>query len=236
MSNNNEQAPVGLRAIIEEDFNLMDAVGGPRGVVESVVPTLVFLVLYTITNELNMPLAISVGSSLVLIAIRAIQRIPVLPALGGLFAIALSAFIAWRSGQAANFFVWGLVTNAAYLAGLLISLALRWPALGLLIGFLRGDATGWRRGTSPEAIITRRRYTQITWMWVALFAARLTAQLPLYLANATEALGVARLFMGVPLFALIAWFTWMMVRSLPPADFAADLQSHQHPDQPEDPQ
>lgn len=211
----------GLRAVIEEEFDMMEAVGGWRGIVEAVVPTLVFLVLYAVTGELNMPLAVSVGATVVLIVIRAVQRIQITPALGGLFAIGLSAFIAWRSGEASNFFVWGLITNAAYLLGLLISLLVRWPALGLLIGFLRGDATSWRNNRTDRALAaTRRRYTQITWMWVGLFAARLLVQAPLYLADATEAIGVARIFMGVPLFALIAWFTWLLVRDLPDVEGA----------------
>ncbi|NLW14522.1 MAG: DUF3159 domain-containing protein [Trueperella sp.] len=206
----------GLRAVIQDDLDIMAAVGGVRGIIEAVVPTVVFLVLYTVTGELNMPLAVSVGSTAVFIVIRAVQRIALTPALGGLFAIALSAFIAWRSGEASDFFVWGLITNAVYLLALLVSLAARWPALGLLLGFLRGDATSWRAArTAPLKVVTRRRYTQITWMWVGLFAARLLVQAPLYFAQATEILGIARLFMGVPFFALIVWFTWMMVRGLP---------------------
>ncbi|MDP9807130.1 hypothetical protein J2S70_001712 [Trueperella bonasi] len=211
-----ELTSAGLRAVIEDDFDIVEAVGGIRGIVESVLPTIVFLILYTVTAELNLALVVSVGTTAVFILVRAVQRISVLPALGGLLAIALSAVIAWRSGEASNFFVWGLVTNAAYLLGLLISLALRWPIMGVMIGFLRGDATSWHSDRSdPAKIITRRRYTQITWLWVGMFAVRLLVQAPLYFADATEALGIARLFMGVPLFALVAWFTWMMVRGLP---------------------
>ncbi|QOQ38908.1 DUF3159 domain-containing protein [Trueperella pecoris] len=209
-----EAAPdLGLRAVIQEDFDVMATVGGVRGITEATIPTVLFLALFTIVGELNLALLVAVASSLVFIGIRAVQRIAVTPALGGLFAIALSAFVAWRSGHASNFFVWGLITNVAYLAGILVSLAVRWPALGLLIGFLRGDATGWR--SEPSQAVTRRRYALITWMWAGLFAARLAVQAPLYLANATEALGISRLVMGVPFFALIGWFTWLMVRDLP---------------------
>ena len=108
------------------------------------------------------------------------------------------------------------MTNAAYLAGLLLSLAVRWPALGLLIGFARGDATGWRSGGSDDRRATRRRYAAITWMWAGLFAARLAVQTPLYYTDATEALAVVRLIMGPPVYALLAWFTWLLVRGLPP--------------------
>jgi hypothetical protein len=40
-------------------------------------------------------------------------------------------------------------------------------------------------------------------------------QLPLYLAGAVVALGVARTAMGIPLFALGIWLTWRLVRRMP---------------------
>ena len=56
-------------------------------------------------------------------------------------------------------------------------------------------------------------------VWSALFLLRLAVQLPLYLAGAVVALGVARTAMGLPLFALGLWLTWLMVRrpAAPPA-------------------
>lgn len=194
---------------LQEEFDVLQAVGGWRGIAESVVPTCLFLILYIVNGQMGTALIAAVASSLVLIAVRAFQRISVTPALGGLFAIGISAAIAWRTGQAQNFFVWGIITNASYLAILLISLAVRWPAVGLVFGALRGDTSGWRKERTQ-----RRRYWLLTWMWVAFFAARVVVQLPLYLAHATEALGVARLVMGVPLFALTAWFTWLGARDL----------------------
>ena len=178
----------GLGAALDADFDPWAAVGGVRGLVETTVPGIIFLA----------------------------QRIGVLPVLGGLLGIAASALWAWRTGRASDYFTLGLMTNAAYLAGLLLSLAVRWPALGLLIGFARGDATGWRSGGSDDRRATRRRYAVITWMWAGLFAARLAVQTPLYYTDATEALAVVRLIMGPPVYALLAWFTWLLVRGLPP--------------------
>jgi len=41
------------------------AIGGWRGILESVLPSLAFLVLYTLTSELVLSLAVSVGLALV---------------------------------------------------------------------------------------------------------------------------------------------------------------------------
>ncbi|MFP7697169.1 DUF3159 domain-containing protein [Trueperella sp. LYQ143] len=203
----------GIRAALAEDFHVLDALGGWRGIIESSVPTLIFLIMYACRCSLALCLLVSVGAAVAGIVVRAIQRITVLPAIGGLIAIAVSAVIAWKSGQSANFFVTGLLTNIGYGIALALSLLIRWPALGVLIGFLRSEGTAWR--TDPAQRVLRRRYYQVTWMWLLLFLVRIAVQGPLYLAHATQALGIARLFMGMPLFALVAWFTWLMVRSVP---------------------
>ena len=206
----------GLGAALAADFDPWAAVGGVRGLVETTVPGIIFLVVYTVTKDVGLSVVAPLGVALGCLAVRLAQRIDVLPVLGGLLGIAASALWAWRTGRASDYFTLGLMTNAAYLAGLLLSLAVRWPALGLLIGFARGDATGWRSGGSDDRRATRRRYAVITWMWAGLFAARLAVQTPLYYTDATEALAVVRLIMGPPVYALLAWFTWLLVRGLPP--------------------
>ena len=205
-----------MSVITSEEFNVMEALGGWRGLAESVIPTVVFLITFVIYDTLEKPLIISASVAVALTLLRLIQRKDVMPALGGLLAMAISAIWAWRTGEASNYFVWGLITNGAYLAVILGSLAARWPVIGVAISFLRGENFGWRK--EPERAKTRTRYTQITWMWAGLFAARLAVQLPLYLVKNTEVLGVARLAMGPFLFAIIAWFSWMLVRGLPPVE------------------
>ncbi len=204
----------GLRSVLATDFDAWQALGGVRGLVETGAPSLIFVAVYVATGELIpsivAPLFIAAGA----IVVRLIQRIDAMPALGGLLGIVISAVWAWRSGEATNYFATGLITNAAYLAGILLSLAVRWPALGLLIGFMRGDPTGWR--TDLDQVATKKAYVKITWMWAGLFAFRILVQAPLFFSDATTLLGIARLLMGPLLFALVAWLTWLVVRKLPP--------------------
>ena len=60
----------------------------------------------------------------------------------------------------------------------------------------------------------RRRYAWATWLWAGVFGLRLAVQIPLYLqgSDAVGWLGTAKLVMGVPLFAVGLWITWLMVR------------------------
>jgi hypothetical protein len=57
-----------------------------------------------------------------------------------------------------------------------------------------------------------RAFARATWLWAGLFLLRLLIQLPLYLAGAVVALGVARTALGLPVFGLGLWLTWLLVR------------------------
>ena len=89
----------------------------------------------------------------------------------------------------------------------LISIAVRWPLLGVIVASLRGGDMSWRK--DPEQV---RLYSRASWVWVALFSLRLAVQLPLYLASALTALGAARIAMGIPLFAVGIWLSWLILR------------------------
>lgn len=210
----------GLRALTGEEFSLVEATGGIRGLVESVAPGLLFVIVYLVTRELTPALVAASAITVLAVIVRLVQRTPVTQALSGAIGVAIGVFWAARSGQAQDYFVVGLWTNAAYLAACLISVVVGWPLVGLVVGVLRGEGVSWR-----ENRVLRRRYALATWLWVALFGVRLVVQLPLYLGAEVGWLGTARLAMGVPLWALTLWLTWLLVRT--PA--AAQDPARPHP-------
>ncbi|MFC8923416.1 DUF3159 domain-containing protein [Cellulosimicrobium sp. NPDC057127] len=228
----------GVRALAGDRFSVAEAVGGVRGLVESVAPGLVFVVVFVATTELTWSLVASVAVAVVAVVARLAQRTPLTQALGGLLGVAIGVVWAWRSGDAQDYFAWGLWTNAAYLVALLASLLVRWPLVGLVVEGLRsgfgagaaspagaddrpaagagGDAqpgafARWARTWRDDRALLRR-YAVATWLWVGLFAARLAVQVPLYLEGSVGWLGTARLVMGLPLWALVLWLTWVLVR------------------------
>lgn len=239
----------GVRALAADDFSIVGSVGGVRGVVEAMAPGLVFVVLYVATRDLMVPLVASLAVAVVAVIARLVQRTPVTQAFGGLFGVAVGVFWAWRSGDATQYFAYGLWTNGAYLAVMLASVAVSWPLVGVVVEALRGGlgaaATPERRApgqaealdaptgdaeTEPAAApvfstawrsdrALLRRYTLATWLWIAMFAVRLAVQIPLYFSSSVGWLGTARLVMGVPLWALVLWGTWVLVRR--PAEPAA---------------
>ena len=42
-----------------DDFSVIDAIGGPRGVVESMLPGVVFVVMFVITSDLHLTIGVS---------------------------------------------------------------------------------------------------------------------------------------------------------------------------------
>ena len=208
---------------------LLAAMGGIRGLVEAVLPGLVFLVTYTFTRQLFpeqslvLSLIVPVLIGVVFILLRRMSRQSATPAVGGLLALVVSAVLALFTGRAEDFFLPGFWTNGLYGGALLISALVGWPLIGVAVGFLMGEGTSWRSHRSK-----RRVLTLLTVGWAGLFALRLAVQLPLYYSGNVELLGSAKLLMGIPLYAPLLVISWLMVRSVyraPDEDVAAH-QSH----------
>ena len=190
---------------------LAEAVGGPLGIAETSLPAVAFIVAYALSgSDTDTAAAVAVGLALVLALARLIKRESPRHALSGLIGVGIAAFIAARSGRAENFFLPGLLLNAAYAAAFIVSILARRPLVGLIVGQLDGSGAGWKVDSSRLGA-----FTKASWMWAGLFLLRLAVQVPLYLAGAVVALGVARTAMGLPLFALGIWLTWLMVRRAP---------------------
>jgi hypothetical protein len=189
--------------------SLLRAIGGVRGLVEAIAPGAIFLVVYTITNEVAPAVLIPVAVGVVFVIARAIARTTMTSAIAGLIGIAISAAFALMTGRAADNFVPGLLVNVGSLVVLLVSLAVRWPLIGLIVGLLTGEGVDWRRDSAK-----RRVLYVVTWLWAALFSLRLAVQVPLYFANVPEWQAAAKLLMGVPLYAALLWVSWLMVRAV----------------------
>ena len=85
-----------------------------------------------------------------------------------------------------------------------------WPILGIVIGPIIGENLEWRK--VPER---KRVYTLAGWIWVGMFLLRLAIMYPLYQANQLNALGIASIALGYPLFLLTIWWTWLIIKTVP---------------------
>ena len=195
----------------EDKDKVLNALGGKKGLIDSGLPSLVFLIVFNLSGK-NITSAIyaAIGLSIVLTFIRIVKRETVQHAFSGLIGVGVCAFIARRSGNAADFYLPGLWINAGYALLYALTNLFKWPLLGVVLGPILGENLLWRK--DPARL---KAYTKAGWLWVGMFAARLIVQYPLYQSGNVNLLGTARLLMWYPLFILTAWGTWLILRKTP---------------------
>jgi hypothetical protein len=184
--------------------------GGAQGIAESIIPGIIFVIVFALSQMVYLSIGISAAISILFILLRIMTRKPLAQAIGGLVGIGIASFLAFRDGGSGrDYFLTGFATNLTYLVPLAISVLIRWPLIGVVAGFLLGEKTAWRKNKYEMRV-----FTAATLLWVGIFSARLLVQWPLYLADNLNALATARLVMGLPLYAVGLWVTWLMLRGV----------------------
>lgn len=214
---------------------LAKALGGRRGMAEAAVPTILFTLSFLTTRSLALSLVVSVAAAVMLLVVRLVQRSTVQFVLNSLFGIAIGAFFAWRSAQgggdendqALAYFLPGLLYNAGYAVVITLSIVVRWPLVGFMVGSVAGDPTAWH---ADRQVV--RLTSNLSWMLVLPCVLRVLVQLPLYLAGTSQAmepqvavaaLGFSKILMGWPLqLAALAGMVWLLARDRTPVEVLRD--------------
>jgi hypothetical protein len=136
---------------------LLDALGGPLGMAESVVPSAAFVTAYAVTGQETRPaLIVAVVLGVVFAVARIVRGQTPQFAVAGLGGLALSAYVVSKTGRAEDFFVPGLLANAAYALAYAISIAVRWPLLGVIVNAATSRGMDWRADPEQLRAYTRR--------------------------------------------------------------------------------
>jgi hypothetical protein len=188
---------------------LLAAMGGVRGLVESILPGLGFLVVYTLTGNLLLSVLVPFALAILFVVVRIVMKQPYTSALAGVLGIALSAGLALITGRGQDNFVFGFIINGVFLLALLVSLAVRWPLIGVIASLITSEGSVWRKDRAKFRVALIA-----TVLWSGLFALRLGVELPLYFAGNVSALAGLKLLLGVPLYAAMLWVTWLLVRTV----------------------
>lgn len=205
-------AKAGLHRTENGNIDVLKSAGGVQGIAESILPGLVFLIVFTVTRELPAALIAALAVAALFTVARLVQRKPLTQALAGIVGVGLSAWLANSTGKAEDFYVLGFFTNLGYILAMAISIAVRWPFAGLLFGFIRNEGLDWRK--HPARV---KSYRIGTWVIISVLALRLIVQVPLYLMGEQGLAGLAttRLIMGAPLYILGMWVAWLLTRPAP---------------------
>lgn len=210
-------APTTVEALIRR--RLSDALGGVRGSLETTLPMLAFVITWTTTQDRTLALGAAGGLVLVLLAARLVAGQSVQYVIPGIFAAAIAAFFALRSGRAEDAFLPGILMSVAYGIGSLVSILVRWPLVGFLIGAAdpaarEGDPFRWRRNDAAVAVCSR-----LTLVLVAIYVIRVGIMGPLYLTDNIAGLTVSKVVLGWPLWAAaVAVMGAMLLRGHTPID------------------
>ncbi|GAB2587820.1 DUF3159 domain-containing protein [Kribbella endophytica] len=204
------------------DKDFFQALGGWGALLDIGLPWIAFLIVYGVTDhDLKLALIVAIACGAAVAVLRLVRKQPLRNVLGGFVGVLISAWVANRSGNAEDVYLPGLLTNVGYGLLYLITVLIRWPLFGLLYGLITQTGTAWRR--DPAML---RGFSRATWVFVALFAIRLIVQVPLYLAGSLNALGIAKVGLGLPFYALALWLAYAVLRGSLPADKWDEARDH----------
>lgn len=218
-----------VEAVVRRE--IAKALGGRRGMIEAAIPTILFTVIWIAAHDLRWALGVSVSAALIALVIRVAQRSTVQFAVNALVGIGIGCLFVYlaarRNGDADGdtlamaYFLPGLLYNAGYAVVLGVGNLFRWPLLGLLVGSVTGDPTGWREDRQLVALCQR-----LTWLLVLPCVLRVVVQGPVWIAGdqgwitgsvAVGILGALKIVMGWPLqLAALSAIVWVLSRNHTP--------------------
>ncbi|PZF94930.1 DUF3159 domain-containing protein, partial [Micromonospora deserti] len=120
--------------------SLADLLGGRRGAVDATLPPVAFAVGWLATGQSiwgGVAAAVVAGAAVAGWRLRRGDRPR--SVLIGLLAVCVAALIALRTGRAEDFFLVQLLSNAASALVWLVSIVVRWPLLGVVVGVALGQ-------------------------------------------------------------------------------------------------
>lgn len=190
----------------DNEPTLLEQMGGLPGLVSATVPIVVLIPINSLYG-LTPALISALGVAIVIAMWRIVRKQTIQPAISGLIGVAICAAIAWFTGDAKGYFLYGIWMSLALFIAAALSILFRWPAVGVIWKGVNGGDMAWKK-----VKVARRAYSIATAGWAVIFLARFIVQRAIYDAGETTALGITRIVMGWPLTLLVTALTVCMVR------------------------
>jgi len=188
--------------------------GGVRGLIESSIPVVVFVLANVIggwlhlADKLKIAVVVAVATALLIAGFRLTRKQPIRHAINGLFGIALGAWLALRSGDERDFYLPGILLAVGYGVALIASVLVKRPLVGWIWSVvMAGGSSQWR--SEPKLV---RTFGWLTILWAAIYLVKAGIQAVLYSADMATMLGVVRIVLGYPPYLLLLAITVWAVR------------------------
>ncbi|HWM02576.1 MAG TPA: DUF3159 domain-containing protein [Actinophytocola sp.] len=197
----------------DNQLSLRELLGGRGGAVDASIPPAVFVVGWLVTDQsIGWGALAAVVAGAIVGTVRLVRGGRVTAVLASVAAVSAGALIAIYTGRAQDFFLIQLLSNVGSALAWAVSILIRWPLLGVVVGALLGQKTRWRR--DPDLL---RAYGRASWVWVfGQYTVRVLIFGLLWWSGWVVALGVARVALSWPLVAAtVAVSAVVLRRSLP---------------------
>lgn len=201
---------------------LFEAFGGVRGMVETVVPGLLFVTIFTINKDLHISAIAALAVSVVLAAVRLVRKDTVKHAFSGVFGVAFGVVFAMMTGNAKDFYLPGMLYTLGLALAYMITTLAGVPLIGLILGPVFKENLSWRTRNPGR----KKAYAKASWAWGLILFAKCAILFPLYWWADTTQLGWVLIALKIPPFLLAVYLTWVFLAKAPaPIDVFAEMEA-----------
>ncbi|WP_181763994.1 DUF3159 domain-containing protein [Streptomyces albidus (ex Kaewkla and Franco 2022)] len=204
---------------------LFDAFGGVRGLVETTVPGLVFITMFTINKDIHAAALTALGLSAVLGVFRLIRKDTVKHAFSGVFGVAFGVLFAMMTGDAKAFYLPGMLYTLGLALAYIITAAAGVPLLGLVLGPVFKENLSWRKRNPGR----KKAYTKASYAWGLILLGKSAILFPMYLSGADATrFGWVTVALKIPPFLLAVYLTWIFLAKAPaPINVIAEMEAEE---------
>lgn len=203
---------------------LFEAFGGVRGMVETVVPGLLFVTIFTINKDLHSSAIAALAVSLILVAVRLIRKDTVKHAFSGVFGVAFGVVFAMMTGNAKDFYLPGMLYTLGLALAYLITTLAGVPLIGLILGPVFKENLSWRTRNPGR----KKAYAKASYAWGLILLAKCAILFPLYWWADTTQFGWVLVALKIPPFLLAVYLTWVfLAKAPPPIDVFAEMEAEE---------
>ncbi|MDN3267409.1 DUF3159 domain-containing protein [Streptomyces sp. MA15] len=203
---------------------LFEAFGGVRGMVETVLPGLLFVSIYTVNKDLHMSALAALGVALVMVVVRLARRDTVKHAFSGVFGVGFGVVFAMMTGNAKDFYLPGMLYTLGLALAYIVTAMAGVPLIGLMLGPVFKENLSWRTRNPGR----KKAYTKASWAWGLILLAKCAILFPLYWWADTTQLGWVLVALKIPPFLLAVYLTWVfLAKAPPPIDVFAEMEAEE---------
>ncbi|EYT83365.1 MULTISPECIES: DUF3159 domain-containing protein [unclassified Streptomyces] len=203
---------------------LFEAFGGVRGMVETVLPGLLFVSIFTVNKDLHWSAIAALAVSVVLVAVRLVMRDTVKHAFSGVFGVVFGVVFAMMTGNAKDFYLPGMLYTLGLSLAYIVTALAGVPLIGLILGPVFKENLSWRTRNPGR----KKAYTKASWAWGLILLAKCAILFPLYWWADTTQLGWILVALKIPPFLLAVWLTWVFLAKAPaPIDVFAEMEAEE---------